>query len=267
MARRNLSGKRILVTGASSGIGWALASALSLQGARLLLTARRAERLEALAAELDRLGAEYLPEVLPGDITDDSLREELVHAAERQLGGLDGLVNCAGVGAVGRFEAATPARLRQVFEVNFFAAVELTRLALPLLKLGSAPLIVNVSSVLGHRAVPFKSEYCTSKFALHGWSDSLRAELAGDGIDVVLVSPSTTDSDFFDNLLEDRSIGGHKGRHPMSPEVVAQRAVRAMRRGSHEVILSCGGKSLVWLDRLCPSLADWLLARYAKRKI
>lgn len=266
MARRQLGGKRILLTGASSGIGWALALELSRQGSRLLLTGRREDRLRQLAEEIDRSNAEMVPEFLVGDLTEPGIQRDLVHAAEVQLGGLDGLINCAGVGAVGRFDAATPERMREIFEVNFFSPVELTRLALPLLKLGNQPIIVNVGSVLGHRAVPLKSEYCASKFALHGWSDSLRAELVADGIDLLLVSPSTTDSEFFNNLLEDRTVMNHKGSRPMSPQRVAKAIAVAMNRGKHEIILSTGGKSLVWLDRLFPTLSDWLMARFANGK-
>jgi short-subunit dehydrogenase len=266
VARRQLAGKRILLTGASSGIGWALAIELARRGARLLLTARREERLRQLVEEIDRSNAEVVPEILAGDITEPGVQRELAHAAEVQLGGLDGLINCAGVGAVGRFDAATPDRLREIFEVNFFSAVELTRVALPLLKLGNQPIIVNIGSVLGHRAVPLKSEYCASKFAMHGWSDALRAELVADGIDVLLVSPSTTDSEFFNNLIEDRTVMNHKGARPMSPERVAVATAVAMSRGKHEIILSLGGKSLVWLDRLLPTLSDWLMARFANGK-
>lgn len=255
-----------MLTGASSGIGWHLARELAKRGAHLLLSARREERLQALVAEIDVSGAERIPEFVAGDVTSGMTRVELVHQAELRLGGLDGLINCAGVGAVGRFDLAKSQRLRELFEVNFFSAVELTRAALPLLKLGNQPIIVNVGSVLGHRAVPLKSEYCASKFALHGWSDALRAELAEDGIDVLLVSPSTTDSEFFNSLLEDRAELDHKGRRPMSPERVAALTASAIAKGKHEIILSWGGKSLVWLDRLLPTFSDWLMARYARGK-
>ena len=104
-----------------------------------------------------------------------------------------------------RLSQAGEERLRRVMEVNFFAPVELIRSAIPLLREGKRPLIVNISSVFGHRAVPRKSEYCASKFALHGFSDALRAELAREGIDVLLVSPSTTQSEFFDMVLEHES--------------------------------------------------------------
>jgi len=119
---------------------------------------------------------------------------------------------------------------------------------------------VNVSSVLGHRAVPDKSEYCASKFALHGFSDSLRAELVPRGIDVLLISPSTTSSEFFDSALG-TSNQNHYRFGAMSAESVARRAASAIAAGRHEIILSAGGKLLVWLDRLCPPLADWLVSR------
>jgi short-subunit dehydrogenase len=121
------------------------------------------------------------------------------------------LVNNAGIGAIGPFAEASPERLRKIMEVNFFAPAELIRSALPLLEAGKRPLIVNVSSVLGHRGIPKKSEYCASKFALHGFSDALRCELAPRGIDVLLVSPSTTATEFFDNVIE----GGRRRKgHP-----------------------------------------------------
>jgi short-subunit dehydrogenase len=171
------------------------------------------------------------------------------------------LINNAGVGARGPFVEASADRLRRIMEVNFFAPVELIRDTLPLLSVGRAPMIVNVSSVLGHRAVPNKSEYCASKFALHGFSDSLRAELASFGVDVLLVSPSTTDSEFSEHVLENRVATKSFGRG-MSPVAVARRTVRAIERGRHEVVLSFGGRLLVWVDRLCPPLADWLVAKF-----
>ncbi len=180
----------------------------------------------------------------------------------RELGGLDILINNAGVGAQGPLATASPERLRRVMEVNFFAPVELIRAAIPLLRAGRQPLIVNISSVLGHRAVPGKSEYCASKFALHGLSDALRAELAGDGIDLLLVSPSTTRSEFFDSVLEGKSQRGLSVAGGMLPQRVARATLRAMRRGRHEIILSAGGKLLVWLDRLVPPLVDRLVARF-----
>jgi short-subunit dehydrogenase len=182
--------------------------------------------------------------------------------ATEEFGGLDILVNNAGVGAIGLFADAGPDRLQRIMDINFFAPVELIRSAIPMLRNGNQPIIVNVSSVLGHRAVPKKSEYCASKFALHGFSDALRAELSADGIDVLLVSPSTTQSEFFDNVLEDNArlpwlkLGG------MRADRVARKTVRAIAKGRQEIILTPGGKMLVWCDRLCPPLVNRLVARF-----
>ncbi len=228
----------------------------------MLVTARRGDRLEELVAAIHQAGGVAV--ACPGDITSAEHRQRLVDDVQRQWGGLDLLVNCAGIGAMGRFDGASPDRLRTVFEVNFFAAVELIRAALPLLRTGQRPMIVNISSVLGHRAVPLKSEYCASKFALHGFSDALRAELAGDGIDLLLVSPSTTDSEFFDSAVEDSAGRDWKGRRPMSTGRVAEVAIRAICLGRNEVILSLGGKLLVWLDRISPPLANRLMARFSR---
>ena len=106
------------------------------------------------------------------------------------------------------------------------------------------------------------SEYCASKFALHGLSDALRAELSRERIDLLLVSPSATETEFVEHILE---TDGRPARRPlgqMSAQRVARQAVRAMRRGRHEIILSPGGKLAVWLDRLCPSLVNRLVARF-----
>jgi short-subunit dehydrogenase len=197
-----------------------------------------------------------------GAIVEPAVRQQLLDTARTTLGGLDLLINNAGVGAIGPFAEASEARLRRVMEVNFFAPIELIRSAVPLLQAGQRPMIVNVSSVLGHRGIPKKSEYCASKFALHGLSDSIRCELAGLGIDVLLLSPSTTATEFFDNVLEKNADLPWLALGAMSAEAVARRTVKAIRRGRHEIILTPGGKLLVWFDRLCPPLVNRLVARF-----
>lgn len=259
MATRSVLGMRTILTGASSGIGLALARQLARQGARLVLSARREERLTQLVDDLKAAGGDAV--VVPGDITDPEVRQKLVATAKSELGGLDCLINNAGIGGIGNFADNDEARLRRIMEVNFFAPLELTRLAIPELRRGTKAIIVNVASVLGHRAVPKKSEYCASKFALHGFSDSLRSELAKYKIDVLIVNPSTTDTEFFDAAVGDKRMLPwlSKGQ---SPEVVARAAVRAIERGKHDIILTAGGKGMVWFDRLMPSLTDFLVTKY-----
>jgi len=259
MARRSIAGLRVIVTGASSGIGRALVLELVRSGAKVVAFARRAERLEELkAAVSDSANLRCLA----GDVTRREDRAAALELTRRAFGGLDALVNNAGVGALGRFDQADEARFRHIMEVNLFAPAEFIREALPALRAGRKPIIVNVSSVLGHRAVPEKSEYCASKFALHGLSDALRTELATSGIDVQLVSPSTTVSEFFD--VASGGAPRQTGRFgAMSAEAVARRTVAAIKSGRREVILSFSGKLLVWIDRLCPPLADWIVDRWA----
>ncbi|WP_254510747.1 SDR family NAD(P)-dependent oxidoreductase [Anatilimnocola floriformis] len=256
MAWRTLAGQRVLLTGASSGIGRELAIQLVAQGTKVFALARRRSRLEELAQEINQ------PELFAFrecDVTQPADREQSLQTCIECFGGVDILINNAGSGAIGPFAAADEARLRKLMEVNFFAPVEFIRLTLPVLRQGNKPLIVNVSSVLGHRAVPQKSEYCASKFAVHGFSDALRAELAAEKIDVMLVSPSTTETEFFDKVTGDRQKP--RGRFgAKSPAYVARATIRGMQAGRHEIILSTGGRLLVWLDRLCPPLADRLVA-------
>jgi short-subunit dehydrogenase len=259
---RSLANKRAIITGASSGIGWHLAKQLAAMQTSVVACARRGDRLNQLAEEIQAAGGTCL--TLAGDITSLGTRRQLLEVCNKQLGGIDILVNNAGIGAMGRFDAADPDRLRKIFEVNFFAVADMIRESLPMLKQGNDPLIVNMSSVLAHRAAPLKSEYCASKFALHGFSDSIRAELSRDGIELLLVSPSTTDSEFFDQAIEDNTSKDWKIRGAMPPEKVAAKTIRAIRKRKHEIILTHGGRFLVWMDRLIPGIADRVMARYGQ---
>jgi short-subunit dehydrogenase len=259
MTRRNIHGLRGVLTGASSGIGYALALELVQKGARLLVVARREDRLQALTDRLADAVGEVVP--LAGDITDTAFQQTVIDRAAESFGGLDALINNAGIGAMGHFIEAAPERLRQVMEVNFFAPVELIRRSVPRLAKGQHPIIVNISSVLGHRGVPGCSEYCASKFALEGFSQSLRAELAPQGIDVLVISPARTKTEFFDQAIDANETPWPSIRG-MSSEEVARRIALAVRRGQHHLVIGLGGKSLVWVSRLFPGIMDRVLARY-----
>jgi short-subunit dehydrogenase len=259
MARRSIDGLRAIVTGATSGIGRALVIELIRHGAKVVAMGRRVRRLQDLVNEVPTPNCYRY---VVGDVTNKSDRALAIETARSEFGGLDCLINNAGIGVLGDFAQAEEERLRRVMEVNLFAPAEFIREALPRLKAGHKPIIVNIGSVLGHRAVPGKSEYCASKFALHGLSDALRAELAPQGIDVLLVSPSTTATEFFEVAAGETNQSHHGSFGTMSTEAVARQTVSAIAAGRHEIILSPGGKLLVWLDRLCPPLADWLVARF-----
>ncbi|MCC9657650.1 SDR family NAD(P)-dependent oxidoreductase [Rhodopirellula halodulae] len=252
-----------IVTGASSGIGWELTRLLVAERSHVIVVARRRERLLELA---ETSGHPDRVHLVVGDVTQAGTRDEAMSLAdELGNGGLDLLVNNAGVGAIGPFAKASAERMRKVMEVNFFAPVEWTRAALPRLRCvaerGKRSVVCNIGSVLGHRAVPDKSEYCASKFALHGWNDSLRAELIHDGIGVTLVSPSTTQSEFFDALVDTDPNQKSKSIGSWPPSRVAAATLDAIKRGRSEVILSLGGKALVYADRVSPPVMNGILAK------
>ena len=223
-----------------------------------MVTSRRAERLDKLRLSFGNPQKRLL--TLPGDISNFDHRDALIRFVEQEYGGLDILINNAGIGAIGSFEDAAPERLRKIFDVDFFAAAELTRLAIPHLKLGNEAAICNVSSVLGHRAVPNKSEYCAAKFALRGWAESLRVELKRHKVDVINISPSTTRSEFFDSLVDTVAGTQSQSLGSQSAEKVAGQIVKALRKRKRDMVLSAGGKALVWLSRFSPGLTDRLLA-------
>jgi short-subunit dehydrogenase len=260
MAHRNLTGRRALVTGASSGIGRALAIELARHGVDLVLIARREERLAEVAKQVAALGRRAV--LVAGDVTDADARQRALDAARNELGGLDLLVNNAGVAAHGRFADANPDRIRPIMEVNFFAPVELIREAIPLLQAGERPMVVNIGSILGERGSPHKSEYSASKFALHGFSEAVRPELARLGIDVLVVAAGPTETEHFDVLLEGTADlpWGNPPRQPA--DKVARTIVRAIERGSNMVVTGWRGRLLLLASRFFPSVVDRVMRRY-----
>ncbi|HEX4361648.1 MAG TPA: SDR family NAD(P)-dependent oxidoreductase [Pseudonocardia sp.] len=190
-----LRGRRLLVTGASAGIGAAVARAAVAAGARVALLARNKDRLADLATEL---GPDAIP--VTCDITDDVAIPRAVDDAVARLGGgLDGLVNAAGVFTAGPLSDTDPAAWRAMFEVNVLGLLAVTKAAVPHLRAGNAPSVVNVSSMSGRRVARFESGvYAATKFAVHALGESLRGELAPRGIRVSTVAPGLVDTGIAD---------------------------------------------------------------------
>src|SRR5215208_3101918 len=259
--RRKLSGLRVLVTGASQGIGRALVVEAAKRGCRVLAAARSQSLLDELAAEVRTTGGTI--ETVAADVTDPASRVAMVNAATRHFGGLDVLVNNAGIGATGHFMDSEPEVLRRIFETNFFGLTETTRALLPLLKRGVTPAIVNISSVVGKRALPARSLYSASKFAVMGFSEAIRAELAKDGIDVLVVSPGLTRTNFSQNMLEQKARMQMDHMRGMTSEEVASATMKAVERGTLETTLTLKGKLLVLVNRFAP----WIVDFFAKKKV
>jgi short-subunit dehydrogenase len=255
MARRKLAGLRILVTGASQGIGRALVVEGAKRGAKMLAAARSQPLLDELATQVRQTGG--IIETVAADVTRAEDRQAMVDAVVRHFGGLDVLVNNAGIGATGHFMDSDPEVLRKIFETNFFGLTETTRAFLPLLKQGVTPAIVNISSVVGKRALPARSLYSSSKFAVAGFSEALRPELAKDGIDVIVVSPGLTQTNFSQNMLEQKAKLQLDHLRGMTSEEVAVATLKAIERGSTDVTLTFKGKMLLLVNRFFPWFVDW----------
>ena len=258
----SMSGVVVLITGASTGIGQATAEAFADEGAKVILVARAEGRLQRIRSEIEARGGVAVS--MPADITDrDSVTKMVDHIIQTE-GHIDVLVNNAGIGLLSPVEDMDPVELERVFEVNFFGLVRCTQAVLPYMIKQNRGNIINISSVAGKRAVPHISAYCASKFAVQGFSDSLRMEVGQRGITVTVVCPPRVDTTFHDTPLMRRK--GQRMKVPsISAAVVAGEIVKAAKKGSSEVIISFYGKFFVYSHKFAPRLLDWFMERLWSR--
>jgi short-subunit dehydrogenase len=186
----------VIVTGASSGIGEATARRLRRGGASVVITARRQERLDSLAREIDPTGGNVL--AVAGDITRDTDRRKLVAAALAKFGRIDALVNNAGYGTRGPVEIVPVELIRKNYETNIFSLIALTQLVLPVMRERGSGCIVNIGSVAGKIARPLSSIYDSTKHALEAITDGLRGELKPFGVRVTLIRPGFITTEFIE---------------------------------------------------------------------
>jgi len=257
LGRRRISGKRFLVTGASSGVGRAVAVELAARGARVVATARRQERLDDLARSSASIS------VLAGDICDPDFRPRLVATAAAALGGLDGVVAAAGGGAIGRFRDLTPDTFARVLDLDFTAPAELVRAALPVVSRGDDPVIVFIGSILGLHPLPLHGEYCAAKAALRSLAGTLRSELAPDGVGVLLVDLGPTQSEFWDALLVGERPPWSRGRR-MPAETAARAIAGAIERRRAEIVPGWQARGYALAARFMPRLIDRAAARHLR---
>ena len=250
--------KVIILTGASEGIGRALALALAPQKPKLVIAARQAERLESLAAECRALGAETLP--VTTDVTDEVQCRRLIEKAVEAYGRVDTLVVNAGATMWTRLDQLQdPSVLEKVMAVNYFGAAYCTMAALPYLK-SSRGRIVAIASVAGLTGVPERTGYSASKHAMVGFFDSLRIELEDTGVTVTVIAP-----DFVVSQIHRRALGADGrplGETPMqearimTAERCAELIVAAMEKRQRLLITSLRGKLGRWFKLIAPGLID-----------
>jgi NAD(P)-dependent dehydrogenase (short-subunit alcohol dehydrogenase family) len=260
VVERTLNGKVVIVTGASSGIGEAAARELASRGAAVVLAARDVERLEALGRGISASGGRAL--AVRTDVSDADSVREMVGETLAAFGSPDVLVNNAGLGLSGRVAELRAEDLRYVFEVNTVGPLLCIQAALPHMERGGR--IINVSSVVGKRAVPKVGGYCATKFALNALSDALRVEVADKGITVTSVYPGTTRTPFRDNSR--RTKDERRGWRPkgVTPEKVAEKIANAAEKGPRDVYVTLPDRIYVAATMLLPGLTDRALRAWAR---
>lgn len=254
-------GQVVIVTGASAGIGKELALQLAGQGAKVAIAARRAERLEQVAEECRQRGGETL--VVPTDVSDEEQCKALVEQTVQAFGRIDMLINNAGLATSALLEDFADLRLfKQVVEVNFYGAVHCTYFALPYLKQTTGR-VVAISSMGGKAAIPYNTPYIASKYAMHGFYDALRMELAQHGVSVTVICPWWVVTEFHEAQMDKNGVPvGPRGRavyhkRMMSAERCAEITLKAAEKRRREVLMGPGWWA-VWFKTLAPGLVDWL---------
>lgn len=265
-SKRGLSGQfKGIITGASSGIGKSMALELAAKyQARLVLNARSEEQLEATCKAVEEAGGKAVKVV--GDVSDKSVIEATVNACLETFGGVDVLVNNAGLATPGTIMKLTVEDWERVFAVNFFAPLRFTYAVLPHFEKSGRGKIVNISSVAGKIAFPGSVCYASSKFALTGMSEGMAAELASQNIDIITVCPGWVRTEFFEknrvaeaknptSIASRNNIQGFLMRSflSISSEECSAEIVKALEKGgSSEIILTHPGKIFERLAGICP---------------
>jgi short-subunit dehydrogenase len=269
--RRDLKGQVVLITGGSRGLGYAIALQLASEGARLALVSRHADELERARARLLASGSVAPADVwvCACDVSVESAVRELVAAATAHFGRIDVLVNDAGIIMVGPLESQTVDSFREAMDINFFGAVHTTLAVLPEMLERGQGAIVNISSIGGKVAFPHLLPYVASKFAMTGWSQGLRAELAGKGIRVTTVSPAIMRTG---SHIQARFTGNQQQEYywfaaaaslpgtATSATSAARKIVRALNRGSAEISIGLQAIVAARLSNLAPEVTATLLS-------
>lgn len=248
-----LDAMRIALTGATGGIGDAVARALDAAGARLLLSGRRIDALEDLRRQLRNPGHACID----ADIATAQGRARLLAAAERF--GANVLVNNAGVGSLGLLEQATDADIARVVDIDLVAPVLLCRDFIPLLRRRSSAAIVNVGSILGSIGYAGSTVYCASKFGLRGFTEALRRELADDPIQVIYFAPRATATAL--NSEPMRALNRALGNAVDEPAAVARKLVAALARPGRDYLLGWPEAFFARLNAVLPTVVGVALKR------
>ncbi|WP_083631331.1 SDR family oxidoreductase [Labilibacter marinus] len=260
-------GKVVWITGASSGIGEELAYAYAREGARLVLTARREDKLNAVKERCLKYTKECF--VFPADLSSTDHLQDLVQRVLQKMGAIDILVNNAGMSQRSLAKETPLVNDRKIMELNFFSAIALTKLILPVMLQNQSGHIVAVSSIVGKFGFPMRSAYSAAKHALQGYFESLRAEVKADHIKVTIVSPGRVKTEVSKNALTkdgtahgQMDAGQEKG---MQADVCAKKIVKAIKKGKKDVLIGGSELLMVYIYKYLPSLYYNLVTKISSK--
>jgi len=266
MTDNTFKNKTVVITGASSGIGWEMAIQLAEQGANLVLAARQGEKLIELANLCYKLGGKAV--AIPTDVSDPKQCCSLIEAAVQAFGEIDVLINNAGTTMWARLDEITDLTIfEKIMQVNYLGSVYCTYYALPYLKLSKGRLAA-VSSLTGKAGVPTRTGYAASKHAMVGFFDSLRVELRGSGVSVTMIYPG-----FVDTGVQERGFGADGkplGVNPlqlnkiMTSSECARLCINAIANRRREEVMTLRGKVGQWIKLIAPGLVDQIAAKAIK---
>jgi len=255
-----MNDKVVLITGGTSGIGKALAFSFGRAGARVAFSGRNEQGLAQTSQELTLAGIDHL--AIRADVSVEAQCRRMVQETVDTYGRLDVLINNAGISMRALFEELELDVIRKVMDINFWGTVYATKYALPYIQQSKGS-IVGISSIAGYRGLPARTGYSASKFAMHGFLETLRTELLHSGVHVLIACPGFTASNIRNTALA--ANGQQQGETPrdeqkmMSAEEVADRILQATIKRKRDLVMTTQGKLAVWINKLFPSLADKLV--------
>jgi short-subunit dehydrogenase len=255
----------IAITGASAGIGRATALRLARDGAKLVICARRGDRLDEAAAEIAAAGGEAMPVV--ADVANADDMQMLTDRAVSRYGRLDVMMANAGFGIYGAVDHITPEQMRRIMDVNYHGTFNAAHAAMPVFRRQGAGHLIVISSIVGKRGVPYMGAYAATKFAQVGLAECLRAEVAGSSIHVTLVFPVSTKTEFSDVMMSE-SGPITRARGPRQPvTAVADAIARAIERPVPELYPWGPARGLTVINSLTPGWCDWLVRRWGRKPV
>jgi short-subunit dehydrogenase len=248
----NLKGKRVLLTGATGGLGQALAAELAKKGAQLALVGRDEVKLNLLKDTLVKAGAWVTS--ITADLSESGVNIQITEAAKQKMGSIDILINNAGVLDFTKFEQQSDARIAQMLHTNVTAPIQLTHAVIADFIAKNQGHIVFVGSIFGSLGFPHFATYCASKFAIHGFSQSLRRELLGSNIGITYIAPRGIKTAM--NDASTVAMWEKTGSQMDDPQTVAKRIIQALEKEQQEVFIGQPQSFFAWLNGVCPALVN-----------